>query len=101
MSNTRASWLHAKACTVTIHQLNHEVKIRSFSLDERRRPGFELDLELHYSGAVSANHCSVRRDPGYAGLTTTVDSLPASFYFDPAHHQRESKRFPYRRYRHD
>jgi Rieske 2Fe-2S family protein len=53
-------------------------------------------LELHYSGAVSANHSSVRRDPGYAGLTTTVASLPASFYFDPAHHQREMTQIWYR-----
>jgi len=45
---------------------------------------------------VSTNHASVRRDPGYAGLTTTVDSLPASFYFDPAHHQREMTQIWYR-----
>jgi Rieske 2Fe-2S family protein len=45
---------------------------------------------------VSTNHVSVRRDPGYAGLTTTVDSLPASFYFDPAQHQREMTQIWYR-----
>lgn len=45
---------------------------------------------------MSANQSSVRRDPGYAGLTTTVDSLPASFYFDPAHHQREMTQIWYR-----
>jgi Rieske 2Fe-2S family protein len=45
---------------------------------------------------VSANHSSVRRDPGYAGLTTPVASLPASFYFDPAHHQREMTQIWYR-----
>ena len=45
---------------------------------------------------VSTNHVSVRRDPGYSGLTTIVDSLPASFYFDPAHHQREMTQIWYR-----
>ena len=45
---------------------------------------------------MSANHSSVRRDPGYVGLTTAVDSLPASFYFDPAHHQLEMSRIWYR-----
>ena len=45
---------------------------------------------------MSANHSSVRRDPGYVGLTTAVDSLPASFYFDPAHHQLEMTRIWYR-----
>jgi Rieske 2Fe-2S family protein len=46
--------------------------------------------------SVSANHSSVRRDPGYVGLTTAVDSLPASFYFDPGHHQLETTRIWYR-----
>ena len=46
--------------------------------------------------SVSANHSSVRRDPGYVGLTTAVDSLPASFYFDPGHHQLEMTRIWYR-----
>jgi len=45
---------------------------------------------------VSANHSSVRRDPGYVGLTAAVDSLPASFYFDPGHHQLEMTRIWYR-----
>jgi len=45
---------------------------------------------------VSANHSSVRRDPGYVGLTTAGDSLPASVYFDPAHHQLEMTRIWYR-----
>jgi glycine betaine catabolism A len=39
---------------------------------------------------------SVRRDPGYAGLTTPVETLPASWYFDPAHHERELSRIWYR-----
>ncbi len=30
---------------------------------------------------MSANRSSVRRDPGYAGLTTPVAALPASYYF--------------------
>ena len=46
--------------------------------------------------SVSANDSSVRRDPGYVGLTTAVDSLPASFYFDPGHHQLEMTRIWYR-----
>ncbi len=46
--------------------------------------------------SVSANHSSVRRDPGYVGLTTAVDGLPASFYFDPGHHQLEMTRIWYR-----
>ena len=45
---------------------------------------------------VSANRSSARRDPGYAGLTTPVAALPASYYFDPAHHQRELSRIWYR-----
>ena len=32
-----------------------------------------------------------RRDPGYLGLTSTVETLPASYYFDPLHYQRELK----------
>ena len=46
--------------------------------------------------SVSATQSSVRRDPGYVGLTTAVDSLPASFYFDPGHHQLEMTRIWYR-----
>jgi glycine betaine catabolism A len=38
----------------------------------------------------------VRRDPGYAGLTTPVETLPASWYFDAAHHEREMSRIWYR-----
>lgn len=38
---------------------------------------------------VSANPSAARRDPGYLGLTTVVETLPASYYFDPAHYQRE------------
>ena len=45
---------------------------------------------------MSANPSTVRRDPGYAGLTTPVETLPASYYFDPAHHQRELSRIWYR-----
>ena len=45
---------------------------------------------------MSANSSTVRRDPGYAGLTTPVATLPASHYFDPAHHQRELDRIWYR-----
>ena len=45
---------------------------------------------------VSANTFSVRRDPGYAGLTTPVETLPAAYYFDPQHYQRELDRIWYR-----
>jgi Rieske 2Fe-2S family protein len=39
---------------------------------------------------VSGNRSSsFRRDPGYAGLTTPIDTLPSAYYFDPAHYQRE------------
>jgi glycine betaine catabolism A len=45
---------------------------------------------------VSAKPSTVRRDAGYAGLTTPVGTLPASHYFDPAHYQRELDRIWYR-----
>jgi len=45
---------------------------------------------------VSAVRPSLRRDPGYTGLTTPVESLPAAWYFDPAHYQRELTRIWYR-----
>jgi glycine betaine catabolism A len=45
---------------------------------------------------VSANPSNVRRDAGYAGLTTPVGTLPASLYFDPSHYQRELSRIWYR-----
>ena len=37
-----------------------------------------------------------RRDPGYAGLTAPVGTLPSSWYFDPAHHARELRQIWYR-----
>ena len=40
---------------------------------------------------MSAKPTSTRRDPGYLGLTSTVETLPASYYFDPLHYQRELK----------
>ncbi|HEV8019350.1 MAG TPA: aromatic ring-hydroxylating dioxygenase subunit alpha [Steroidobacteraceae bacterium] len=45
---------------------------------------------------MSARPTPVRRDPGYAGLTTAVEALPAAYYFDPQHHQREMSRIWYR-----
>jgi len=45
---------------------------------------------------VSTEHASIRRDPGYAGLTTAVESLPASHYFDPMQYQLEMSRIWYR-----
>jgi Rieske 2Fe-2S family protein len=45
---------------------------------------------------VGTERSAVRRDPCYTGLTTTIDSLPASYYFDPAQHQRELTRIWYR-----
>jgi glycine betaine catabolism A len=41
---------------------------------------------------VSARPSSGRRDPGYTGLTGTAETLPASYYFDAAHYQREMNR---------
>jgi glycine betaine catabolism A len=45
---------------------------------------------------MSASGSSVRRDPGYVGLTTRVDSLPAPYYFDPAQHALEMNQIWYR-----
>jgi Rieske 2Fe-2S family protein len=39
---------------------------------------------------------SVRRDPGYAGLTSKVETLPSHYYYDPAHYQQELARIWYR-----
>jgi Rieske 2Fe-2S family protein len=41
---------------------------------------------------------SVRRDPGYAGLTTAVEGLAAAWYFDPAHYRHELERIWYRQW---
>jgi glycine betaine catabolism A len=38
----------------------------------------------------------LRRDPGYAGLTSPVATLPAHYYFDPAHYQTELHKIWYR-----
>ena len=45
---------------------------------------------------MGAKLTSVRRDPGYAGLTESAQALPASWYFDPAHHQRELRQIWHR-----
>jgi Rieske 2Fe-2S family protein len=45
---------------------------------------------------VNASRTSSRRDPGYSGLTTTVETLPTSYYVDPAHYQLELSRIWYR-----
>jgi glycine betaine catabolism A len=45
---------------------------------------------------VSQGSSPARRDPGYAGLTQTIPALPASYYYDPAHYQRELTRLWYR-----
>jgi glycine betaine catabolism A len=45
---------------------------------------------------VSANRLSVRRDPGYVGLTAPVQTLPTAYYFDAAHYRRELARIWYR-----
>ncbi len=41
---------------------------------------------------MSTRQLSVRRDPGYAGLTSAVGTLPSAWYFDPAHYARELER---------
>jgi glycine betaine catabolism A len=38
---------------------------------------------------MSANPSPTRRDPGYTGLTTPVETLPAVHYFDAEHHRQE------------
>ena len=45
---------------------------------------------------MSAPTASVRRDPGYLGLTEPVPTLPASDYYDPAQYLRELKQIWYR-----
>jgi glycine betaine catabolism A len=45
---------------------------------------------------VNANRSSVRRDPGYAGLTTPVKTLPTAYYFDAGHYRRELEQIWYR-----
>lgn len=45
---------------------------------------------------MSTRQLSVRRDPGYAGLTTAVGTLPSAYYFDPLHHRLELDRIWYR-----
>ena len=45
---------------------------------------------------MSASPSSIRRDPGYTGLTTPVATLPAAYYFDPAQYLRELRQVWYR-----
>ena len=45
---------------------------------------------------MSTRQNSIRRDPGYAGLTSAVPGLPSAWYFDPAHHRLELERIWYR-----
>jgi glycine betaine catabolism A len=45
---------------------------------------------------VSKGSSPARRDPGYVGLTQRIPALPASYYYDPAHYQRELTRIWYR-----
>jgi glycine betaine catabolism A len=40
---------------------------------------------------VSAKPSVARRDPGYTGLTTAIETLPAYYYFDPGHYECEIK----------
>jgi phenylpropionate dioxygenase-like ring-hydroxylating dioxygenase large terminal subunit len=45
---------------------------------------------------MSTRAAAMRRDPGYAGLTTPVETLPAPWYFEAEHHQRELTRIWFR-----
>ena len=45
---------------------------------------------------MSAKPTSVRRDPGYTGLTTPIETLPSAYYLDPLHYQRELRDIWYR-----
>ncbi|MBS0366499.1 MAG: aromatic ring-hydroxylating dioxygenase subunit alpha [Proteobacteria bacterium] len=56
------------------------------------RAGTSFDRDCDRSTAVNANRKTVRRDPGYAGLTRTVPTLPTAWYFDPAQFQLELQR---------
>lgn len=47
---------------------------------------------------MSAGAAPIRRDPGYTGLTRCVGGLPAQWYFDRAHHQRELAQIWYRQW---
>src|SRR6202171_3349883 len=66
------------------------------TLARRRRPVLRSIWNWTTVRSVDANRSSVRRHSGYVCLTTAVDSLPASFYFDPGHHQLEMTRIWYR-----
>ncbi len=45
---------------------------------------------------MSTRAAAMRRDPGYAGLTTPVETLPASWYFEAEHYQLELTRIWFR-----
>jgi glycine betaine catabolism A len=45
---------------------------------------------------MNARTASVRRDPGYAGLTSPVATLPASWYFEPQHYELELRQIWHR-----
>lgn len=47
---------------------------------------------------MSTRPLSVRRDPGYTGLTAAVETLPATYYFDPGHYRQELSRIWYRQW---
>ena len=38
---------------------------------------------------MSASHSPTQPDAGYSGLTRLTEALPATYYTDPARHQRE------------
>src|SRR5580658_2954598 len=44
---------------------------------------------------MSTRQISIRRYPGYAGLTSTAGTLPSAWYFDPAHYRQELGRIWY------
>ena len=41
---------------------------------------------------MSSRPTSIRRDPGFTGLTSAVSTLPSTWYFDPAHYRLELER---------
>jgi Rieske 2Fe-2S family protein len=45
---------------------------------------------------MASSSTPIRRDPGYLGLTSVIESLPAAHYFDPEQYQRELSRIWYR-----
>src|SRR5579864_6891184 len=80
----------ARNGTIVTPRLPAERLSASLQWSQRRRA-----CVLHVN-IMSASRPTLRRDPGYAGLTRPVKTLPAAWYFDAAHHARELRQIWYR-----